>query len=298
MNRYRPASVARHSDVNVRGLRYRLHSWGDARAPLVLLLHGWADTGMSFQFLAEHMHHDWHLVAPDWRGFGDSEWAPGGYWFPDYLADLEILLDETARGGPARIVGHSMGGNVAWLYAGTRPDRMSHVVSLDAFGLPDSAPDDAPDRYRRWLDEWRVAPAFSVYEDADGVIERVKELAPQMDTAAAAFIAGAWSRTRDDGRVALKHDPRHKSVNPILYRRAEARACWRRISAHTLLVLGKLSRFHQIYFAGGGREECRACIPHLEESALDCGHMLHLERPGPLAGILDAFLKKAGPRDG
>jgi len=147
---YQPEAVATHRDVKVRGLRYRLHSWGDPEAPTVLLLHGWADTGMSFQLIADRMYPDWRLIAPDWRGFGDSAWSPGGYWFPDYLADLDGILERLEINTPVRLVGHSMGGNVAWLYAGIRPDRVSHVASLDAFGLREANPDETPERYRLW----------------------------------------------------------------------------------------------------------------------------------------------------
>ena len=294
MTSYKPIAAERCRDLDVRGLRVRIHCWGDAQAPLILLLHGWADTGASFQLLADHMHRDWQLLAPDWRGFGDSDRAPGGYWFPDYLADLDTLLDQLSPHEPVRIAGHSMGGNVAWLYAGTRPERLSHVASLDAFGLPDGAPDSAPDRYRQWLDELRGHDPFSEYASMAALTARVLKLAPQMDPATAEFIARQWSRTAPDGRLQLRHDPAHKRVNPVLYRRAEALACWRRITARNLLVLGGRSRFHAAWFQQGGRGECRAAMPALNEAVLDCGHMLHLEEPRALAKLLGDFFGSAG----
>ncbi|MHA4801772.1 alpha/beta fold hydrolase, partial [Enterococcus faecium] len=79
--------------------------------------------------------HDWSIVAPDWRGFGGTDWAPGGYWYPDYFADLEALLDALVPGQPARIISHSMGANVAVMYAGIRPKRLKWVVNLEGLGL-------------------------------------------------------------------------------------------------------------------------------------------------------------------
>jgi pimeloyl-ACP methyl ester carboxylesterase len=288
---YRPLAAVRREDHVVRGLSCRVNRWGDPDAPAIFMLHGWSDTGMSFQFLADVMADRWQIIAPDWRGFGESAWCPAGYWFPDYLADLEVLLDRFAGGKPARIVGHSMGGNVAWLYAGTRPERVARVVSLDAFGLDETKPDEAPGRYARWLDQWRTPPAFSDYASLEDVAARVQKLAPRLDPGRAAFVAAEWSRRRPDGRFELRHDPGHKRVNPVLYRREEARACWRRIAAPCLLVLARESPFFRKYEEEGGREDCRSCIPALREAVVDAGHMLHLEQPGAVAELLDEFFR-------
>jgi pimeloyl-ACP methyl ester carboxylesterase len=199
------------------------------------------------------------------------------------------LLDHFSPGAPARLVGHSMGGNVVWLYAGIRPERVSHAVSIDAAGLPDTAPAEAPDRYARWLDQLRNPAAFAPLDDHDAVLALVRKLAPGLDQARADFMAAQWARPHEGGGWRLPHDPRHKHVNPVLYRRAEAQACWRRIRAHTLLILARDARTHARWHAGV-QEEIMACIPHLAMHVLDCGHMVQLEAPESLAAILDAFL--------
>src|SRR5206468_1119167 len=79
--------------TNICGLRYQVRTWGDARAPKLFMLHGWMDVSASFQFVVDELRHDWHVIAPDWRGFGLSEWTRAGYWFPDYIADLDLLLE-------------------------------------------------------------------------------------------------------------------------------------------------------------------------------------------------------------
>jgi pimeloyl-ACP methyl ester carboxylesterase len=283
---------AQEMDIPVRGLRYRVHCWGDPDSPPVFLLHGWADTGLSFQFLAEQMASRWRLIAPDWRGFGDSDRATQGYWFPDYLADLDALLDHFAPSQAVRLVGHSMGGNVVWLYAGAMPERVSHVVSLDAFGLRDSNPDDAPARYRQWLDEWRETQSFADVSGTAALMERVRKLAPRLDEERLRFVAESWIRTLPDGMLELKHDPAHKRVNPVLFRRNELRACWRRITAKTLLVLPRDSRFYDMYRQEGIRADCREHLPGLQEAIVEqSGHMVHLEQPEELARLLDEFLR-------
>lgn len=291
---YRPRVAARQEDLRVRGLNYRVHVWGARDAPPVLALHGWADTGLSFQFLAEELAEQWRIIAPDWRGFGGSDWSAAGYWIPDYLADLERFVDEYCADGSARIVGHSLGGNIAWMYAGIRPDRVGWAASLDAFGLPDSDPCEAPVRYARWLDQWRESPAYAEYRNLDQVSARVVDQAPRLDAARAGFIADSWTQSRADGGLELRHDPGHKRINPVLYRRAEVEQCWRQIRARTLLITGRESPFREQY-AGGGGARCRECIAGLEEAVVDAGHMVHWEQPREVAALLHAFLSRPGP---
>jgi pimeloyl-ACP methyl ester carboxylesterase len=83
--------------LNVRGLRYHVRTWGDPGHPQLWLLHGWMDVSASFQFLVDALKRDWYVIAPDWRGFGLSEWAAGGYWFLDYLGDLDVMLGLLAQ---------------------------------------------------------------------------------------------------------------------------------------------------------------------------------------------------------
>ena len=142
----------------IRGINYVVNTWGNADDPLLVYLHGWGDTGSTFQFVVDELRQRWFVVAPDWRGFGRSSVATGAattaYWFADYLADLDHLLKHYSPSKSVRLVGHSMGGNVAGLYAGAMPERVQSFVNIEGFGLPDSDPDAAPDRYRRWIDSY------------------------------------------------------------------------------------------------------------------------------------------------
>ena len=290
---YQPKFQAEQLTVPVRSLNYRVHRWGSPAAEPVFLLHGWADTGMSFQFLADILAANWCLIAPDWRGFGDSDWNPEGYWIPDYLADLDILLDHFAPGRSVRLVGHSMGGNVVTVYAGVCPERVSHVASLDQYGLRDSDPADAPARFARWLRDWRQPPRNNSFDDIDAMVRRLQALAPYMSPDRARWLAHYWCRDDGAGRWVSKIDPGHKRVNPVLYRREEARACWRRISAHALVVLGEESDIIARYTDDALRADFKACFTSLEEVRIPrCGHMMHMDQPQQLASILEQFLQK------
>ncbi|MGQ0546927.1 MAG: alpha/beta fold hydrolase [Betaproteobacteria bacterium] len=108
----------------VRGLRDHVRRWPREGAPKMVLLHGWMDVSASFQFLVDALHGEWDVYAPDWRGYGLTEWGKADcYWFPDYIADLDELLLRIEPSLPVNLVGHSLGGNVAALYAGIRPQR-------------------------------------------------------------------------------------------------------------------------------------------------------------------------------
>lgn len=292
---YTPFRPPVHKTVDLNNLRYRVHCWGDDSGMPVILLHGWADTGMSFQFLADAMDKNWYLLAPDWRGFGDSEWSPGGYWFPDYLADLDQLIDWCSPGAPVRLLGHSMGGNVAWLYAGVRPERVSHAVSLDFYGLADNSPSLAPGRYRQWLEQIRDPLAFSVYSNPSVVADRILSLAQDLDYDQALYLAGFRLKQDADGKYHLKHDPRHKRVNPVLYRREEVKACWRNITAKTLLVMAGASKLYMSAIDNDYLTDIRDSIKNYSETLIaDSGHMLHQEQPQKLAIILEEFLADPG----
>src|SRR6516165_822812 len=136
---YLPRKASSGFFLDLRGLRIFVRSWGTEGEPLILL-HGGQDASPTFQFMVDCFERDWRIFAPDWRGHGKSERAPQGYWFPDYIADLDALLEALFPGRPVPLVGHSLGGNAACIYAGLRHERVSRLVSLDGFGLPDRNP--------------------------------------------------------------------------------------------------------------------------------------------------------------
>ncbi len=255
-----------------------------------MLLHGWADTGETFQFLVDCLPDTWSLVALDWRGFGRSEWRPGGYWFPDYLADLDALLEVVSPGAPARVLGHSMGGNVLSLYAGARPERVARIALLEGFGLARTDASAAPVRYREWLEQQRAAPPrFASYSSYDGFAGFLAKRNPRLPMDRAQFIARAWGEERE-GRLVLRSDAAHKRVNPVLYRRDEAEACWKGITAPVLLVLGGRSEYLLRLGPESDAEALAQKFPQAKVVVLpDCGHMLHHEEPQALADILSAF---------
>jgi pimeloyl-ACP methyl ester carboxylesterase len=294
---YQPRRAPRLETITIRGLAHQVTRWGPEHAEPVVLLHGFLDAGATWQFVVDEMPLDWAFAAPDWRGFGGSEWAPGGYWFPDYLGDLDALLDALVPDARARVVGHSLGGNVVALYAGLRQERLAWVVNLEGVGLPPTTAADAPDYYLRWLDELRAPlrePAYGSIEELAGKLMRRN---PRLVGERALFIARAWTRRRSDGLFYLAADPKHRWSNPYRYRRDEAEACWQRARIPIALVAGERSELLARLGAHAHGEALRGMFHDTELVTIaGAGHMMHHESPAAVAGAIAAFAARHGPR--
>jgi pimeloyl-ACP methyl ester carboxylesterase len=288
--------------VDVRGMRQHVLTWGDPAAPALLMLHGWMDVGASFQFLVDELADDWHVIAPDLRGFGRSEWQPQGYWFQDYVADLDALVARFAHDAPVRLVGHSLGGNIVMHYAGVRAGRVAAVVALDGFGIPFESPDIAPAKLAKWLDALRDPPAFKPYADLAAVATRLQKTNPRLARDKAEFLAGYWARERPDGRAELVSDPRHKMPFPTVYRMEEIFAVWESITAPVLWLAAAQSdipRWLDPASTEGtgvdGLDGIRARLAHVPTGTLeivaDAGHMVHHDQPAAVARVIEPFLR-------
>ncbi|NJM93060.1 MAG: alpha/beta hydrolase [Rhodospirillaceae bacterium] len=252
------------------------------------------DTGDTFQFLVDSMADTHSFIAPDWRGFGRSAWEAHGYWFANYLADLDAFLDIISPQEPVSIIGHSMGGNVASLYAGVRPERVARLVNVEGFGLPRSDPQRAPERYREWLEQLKNPPGFAGYATAAQLAGFLMRRNPRLTAERADFIAHSWTRANASGQRAIRSDPRHKLVNPVIYRREEAEACWSRITAPVLMLLAEHSEFLGRLGADGSLDRLGAVFRTAQVQVVPgVGHMMHHEQPAEVARRIEDFFASA-----
>jgi pimeloyl-ACP methyl ester carboxylesterase len=251
------------------------------------------DVSASFQFLVDAFQRDWYCVAPDWRGFGETAWSGiDCYWFPDYYADLDALIDHFSPQAPINLLGHSMGGNVACIYAGVRPARIARLINAEGFGMSETVADHAPERLDRWLKELREAQEFREYASFAALAERLQKNNARLSLERAQFLARFWGRETNDGRVALRSDPAHKRVNPALYRLEEAQACWRNISAPVLWIEGaQTETLKGIKLQRAEVDQRKKTFGRLREVVIpDCGHMIHHDQPELFACAIEAFL--------
>jgi pimeloyl-ACP methyl ester carboxylesterase len=279
---------------DVRGFRYHIRSWGNERHPKLFLLHGWLDVSASFQFVVDAFKDEWHVLAPDWRGFGFSEWQKGGYYFADYLADLELLLEHFSPHKPVTLIGHSMGGNIACLYAGVRPERVKRLVTLEGFGLRDASSELAPERYAKWLSYLVKPPQFRPYSSFDALAKRLRDNNPRLSESKSLFLAHHSGKSLPSGEVIFNSDPFHKAISPVLYRLDEAKACWKKIKAPVLWVAAKESEIYKSHQeAPDDYQGRKACFANVEEVVLsEAGHMMHHDKPEELAATIERFLRK------
>jgi pimeloyl-ACP methyl ester carboxylesterase len=300
---YQPLRAAACRHVSVRGLPYHLHEWGTHQPgqPLLVMVHGFMDVGASFQFVVDAMARAGDgaraVVAPDWRGFGRSGGlaSADSYWFPDYLGDLDNLLDQLSPDAPVDLVGHSMGGNVVMAYAGVRPQRIRRLVNLEGFGLPDMPAAEAPARMATWLDELKVPQRLKPYASLAEVAARLQKNNPRLAEDKALWLAGQWAAPDDQGRWQLLADAAHRRTNPVPLRANDTIATWQRITAPLLWVQGARSRLDSHW---GGRyslaefQQRLAHVRSVRQVALeDAGHMLHHDQPEALAAALLDFLR-------
>ncbi len=280
--------------LDVRGLKYHIRRWPQPGAPKLFFFHGWMDVSASFQFLVDAFKKDWDVYAPDWRGYGLTEWGRSDcYWFPDYVADLDFIVEHFEKENSVNLVGHSLGGNVAALYAGIRPERVAKFVNLEGFGLPPARPEQAPKRYLRWLEELHEPPTLRPYETFSALGERLRKNNPRLTVERAEFLARHWGRDTGVGSVVLRSDPAHKVVNPLLYRYEEVRACWQQVSAPVLWVdAAESDTLKRMGMEAAQQAERRAAFRNLRHvTVADAGHMLHHDQPEAVARLIEEFVR-------
>ena len=300
---YQAQRASRSTFVPIRHLQYHVREWGDpvpGQAPLVLV-HGWMDVSASWQFVVDALGGDRHVIAPDWRGFGltrSAGPAPDSYWFPDYLADLDGLLDHFAGEQSVDLVGHSMGGNITMMFSGVRPERIHRLINLEGFGLPETRPAQAPERYAKWIDQIKNLHAgqadLKTYDNADGVARRLMKTNPRLQADKAAWLAQHWAAPNDQGRWAILGDPAHKVISANLYQMEEALATYRRITAPVLSVTASdesLSQWWKGQYNLAQYQERLKAVQRLQQAVVqDAGHMMHHDQPAALAKLITDFL--------
>lgn len=294
---YSPIRHSRSEFLDIRGLRYHVRVWDAAPDRPVegtlVMLHGWMDVSASFQFLVDALERNWRVLAPDWRGFGLTDKPQAdSYWFPDYMADLDFLLDAVMPDEAVDLVAHSMGGNIANLFAGVRPHRVRKLVNLEGVGMPGNRPGQAPERYARWIDELKHGSRLRDYASRTEVAQRMMRNNPRLKPEFAEFLAEHWSLPTPQGRFVLAGDPAHKVVNPQLYRVEEVMACWRQIRADVLLVFAHQAERWQAFVSSPAYRRRMLAIRSIRTVTVDdAGHMMHHDQPERIARLVEEFVR-------
>ncbi|MEL6285151.1 MAG: alpha/beta hydrolase [Pseudomonadota bacterium] len=275
------------------GLRLRYADWGNTDAPPLILLHGGRDHSRSWDWVAQALRDDWHILAPDLRGHGDSDWAATGDYSPmANVYDLAQLIHQKQL-APVTLVAHSYGGNIALRYTGIYPDTVSKLVAIEGLGPSPKVikerygnPVDA--RLRDWIDNRRTMSGRQPrrYASLDEAYDRMKSVNHHLSDAQARHLTVHGISQNEDGTYSWKFDNMFRVFPPFDIPQADIHHLWGRITCPTLLLYGADS------WASNPAEDGR--IAHFQDAAVEvyenAGHWLHHDQFDRFLSDLKAFL--------
>ena len=230
--------------------RLRLHyvDWGNAEAAPMLLVHGGRDHCRNWDWVAHELRGDYHLIAPDLRGHGDSQWVLGGsYNLPEYVYDIAQLLHQTKL-TPITILAHSLGGMISLLYAGLYPKNVEKLVVIEGLGLSpkslkEAAERSTAERYEAWVGELRELSGRVPrrYPSLEEAWQRMQEANPHLSPEQARHLTVHGVNQNEDGTYSWKFDNYVRATPPYGISPERVRELWSRIECPVLLLRGSES---------------------------------------------------------
>ncbi len=312
---YQPIRQSVSRFVRIRTHQYHIREWGHAQAgvPSLVMVHGWMDVAASFQFVVDALENTLlagrHIISPDWRGYGLTHHVSNAsgscmgvdtdnYWLPDYMADLDFLIDHVSPNAKIDLLGHSLGGNVVMSYAGVRAERIRRLINLEGFGMPETKPAQAPTRYAQWFDQLKSfhkgEMALRAYPQLAGVASRLMKTNPRLRQDKADWLAQHWSTKNANGEYDILGDAAHKIVNANLSRVEETLALYQRINMPLLAIEASedsMTGWYKGRYTLADYHERLKQVPLVRITRLeDAGHMLHHDQPEKLAVLISDFL--------
>lgn len=288
-------SAPRHSFIDAQGLRIHCLEWGHFDGEPLILVHGYldlADSWRAFVAALETGQPNLRVIAPDCRGHGDSGWigAGGYYHFPDYVFDLDCVVRAHSLDS-FTLIGHSMGGTISLLYAGTFPERVKKLVLIEGIGPLGMTFSDAPLKMEKWITELheRGRRHFREYTSLAAGGSQLRQTNPRLSENKALEIARAAMKQNDRGKWIWKFDPLHRTTAPQPFYTAQALEFLRRIQCPVLLIDGEQSRQTR---RTDKQERYEAIANHQRVTINGAGHMVHQDNPDQLADVVRDFISR------
>ncbi len=272
--------------------RLKLHyvDWGNAAKPLMVLVHGGRDHCRNWDWTALKLRKHYHVIAPDLRGHGDSDWAVGSsYAMVDYVLDL-AQLSHRLGSQPFTLIGHSLGGGIVLQYAGVFPHAAKQVVSIEGLGPPASMIRAVPahERMSHWIGEMRALAHRRAreYASIDEALTRMRAANPRLSVEQARHLTIHGVRQNQNGSYSWKFDNYVRATSPYLFNLADAAEIWGRITCPTLLIRGGESG------TGDWEKDGRtSALRHAEAATIPkAGHWVHHEQLGAFLAVVGRFL--------
>lgn len=274
-------------------LRLAYLDWGNPGAPPLVLVHGGRDHAHAWDDVARALACDWHVIAPDLRGHGDSQWADaGGYTMPGFMYDLTELMCQLGL-EQVTLVGHSLGGNIATRVAGLYPERVRKLVSIEGLGpspamAQEIAAKPIESRLRGWIEEQRqlAGRPHRSYATLDAATARMQAQNPHLSPAQALHLTKHGTRRTEDGGYIWKFDPYLRSWPPVDLTRDDIRSLWASITCPVQLIYGATSWASNPATDGRAAQFRNATVALIEGA----GHWVHHDRLENFMEVLRAFL--------
>lgn len=275
--------------------RLRLHyvDWGNEDAPTLLLVHGGRDHCRNWDWVAQALRKDYHIIAPDLRGHGDSQWMLGGnYNQVDYVYDIAQLLHQTGK-TPATIISHSLGGSISLTYAGLFPENVVKLVAIEGMGPPPEMIRERinvpiENRLLHWVNDLRKSSGRMPrrYASLEEAYERMQTENPHLTEAQARHLTIHGSNQNEDGTYSWKFDNYVRVFSPVGLPFEEQHKLWGRITCPTLLIRGTES------WASDPEKDGRAA--HFQDvrvaNIAKAGHWVHHDQLDEFLALARAFL--------
>jgi len=276
--------------------RLRLHylDWGNPDAPPLVLVHGGRDHARSWDWVVERFRDRWHIIAPDLRGHGDSQWSQdGGYAMPGLIYDLAQLVHQRQL-APVTLIGHSLGGNIATRYAGIYPGKVRRLVSIEGLGLSPTAMAERlakplAERMRAWIEAQRGLAARQPrrYDSIKDAVARMQAANKHLPLEQANHLTRHGVNQNEDGTYSWKFDPYLHVFPPIDLPVAEVERLWAEVACPTLLVYGKESWASNPQEDGRARHFKNARVVMVENA----GHWVHHDQTDYFVETVREFLE-------
>ena len=274
--------------------RLKLHyvDWGNAGAPPLVLIHGGRDHCRNWDWVAQELREQYHIIAPDLRGHGDSEWSRGGqYALIDYVLDVAQLLEHLQM-FPITLIGHSLGGGIACQYSGIYPDRVKELVSIEGLGPPPEHIRHGP-AHRRMHDWIAQMQAFAGrrarrYSSLNEAVQRMQEANKHLSAEQARHLTLHGTYRNEDGTYTWKFDNYVRSQSPYAFNLDEAKGIWSRVTCPTLLLRGLESWASDPMLDGRAQAFANARCVNIAQA----GHWVHHDQLDEFLGVVRDFLRE------
>ncbi len=273
--------------------RLRLHylDWGNPEAPPLLLIHGNRDHAHNWDWAAARLQERYHVIAPDLRGHGDSQWSTGSTYAPaEFVYDIAQLVHQQQL-APLRIVAHSLGGNVALRYAGTFPADVERLVVIEGWGgiVPGHRRPAPPARMRAWVKAQRSLATRQPrrYATLDDAYRRMLEANPHLSAKQARHLTIHGANQNEDGTYTWKFDNYIHTSQVLDLPADDVRALWRNIACPVLLLSGSESWLRN----GGDPGELVGAFADARHVVVDgAGHWVQHDQLDTFIDLIDDFL--------